>query len=194
MTAAEECANGFPEYTFIATKAMKTTNGERLNDGLSLLNPFGCDGTLSGLVLGVDVRTVTASRRQYPEISLWRPRESDDEDDDGNHDEYRLVQGSKRTVQLTPDNFSTSGAFEYVFDVPLDFRADDILGWMQPGDKASVVRMYTIDGSSFMLTRMIPRSMSTESISLEDSKSSNNVLLLYPVTGQFMHAPPTCKS
>ena len=181
MPAAEECANGFPDYNFIATKALKTTTGDRLRNYFSLLNPFTCSGTLTGLVLGVDVRTESDSRYLYPEISLWRPESTDDEEE---NQEYEIVKGSRRTVRLSPANFSTNGAFHYVLDVPLNFRADDILGWRQPEDKKSVVRMYTIDGSNFMLRRVIPEEFSSDSFTLEDSGSSNNVLLLYPVTSE----------
>lgn len=179
MPEAEECANGFPDLNFIATKAMKTTTGQKLTDDFSLLNAFTCEGTLTGLVLGVDVRTETASRCHYPEISLWRPEPDEEEDE-----EYEFVKGSKRTVRLTAANFSTGGAFDYALDVPLDFRANDILGWTQPDDKVSVVRMYTIDGSELMLKRLIPDHLSSESFRLEDPDSSKNVLLLYPVTSE----------
>ena len=181
MPAAEECVNGFPDYDFIATKALKTTTGDRLRSSFSLLNPFTCSGTLTGLVLGVDVRTESDSRRLYPEISLWRPESTDDEEE---NKEYEIVMGSRRTVRLSPANFSTNGAFHYVLDEPLDFRANDILAWSQPEDKRSVVRMYTIDGSDFMLTRVIPEDLSSDDFRLKDSESSNNVLLLHPVTSE----------
>ena len=149
----DECANGFPDMNLIKTRALETTTGEILEEGLSLLNAFTCNGTLTGLVLGVDVRTEAGSRSMYPQISLWRPQDAEELDEVND-----IVDGSTRTVQLTPANFSTSGAFDYTIAPPLDFQANDILGWTQPEEDESVVRMYTIDDSG-----------------------NSNVLLLYPV-------------
>ena len=176
VPVVDGCANGFPDTNLIVTRATKTTTGKKASTGLSLLNAFPCQGTVTGLVLGVDVRTVTNSRNTFPEISLWRPEDPDELDK-----EYDMVQGSTRTVQLTPSNFSTSGVFDYAIDPPLDFKADDILGWTQPGGGNSVVRMYTIDGKEFMIKRKVPDDVSSNSFDLDDSENSNNVLLLYPV-------------
>ena len=170
----DSCANGFPDMNLITTRALKTNTGKKLEQGLSLLNAFTCSGTLTGLVLGVDVRTETDSRSMYPQISLWRPEDEEKLDED-----YDIVQGSTRTVQLTPANFSTSGVFDYAIAPPLDFQVNDILGWTQPEGMKSVVRMYTIDGTE--ITRTIPDSVSSDSFSLDDSENSDEVLLLYPV-------------
>ena len=167
MTAAEGCANGFPDISVITAKASKTTNGAKLATSLSLSRSFTCSGTLTGLVLGVDVRTETASRSLYPEVALWRPTDSDD---DGGV--YEKVHRSERMVKLTAANFSTSGAFDYLIDPPLDFRSNDVLGWDQPDLVDSVVRMYTVD-----------RQVSSGS---DDDRRQTTipVLLLYPVTGE----------
>ena len=186
--AADKCVNGFPDLDLIITKASQNTDGARLMEGVLLLNAFTCSGTLTGLVLGVDVRTArrtetatrTAPRNQYPEIALWRP--VDPETLEG---EYNVVTGSKRIVFITPDNFSTSGVFEYALDVSLDFQANDILGWTQPENHRSVVRMYKIDGTSFMITGTIPESIQPNGeFTLASSKSSKEVLLLYPIFGK----------
>ena len=152
----------------ITARTSNTTSRPKLADGLSLLHSFSCSGTLTRLVLGVDVRTETASRSLYPEIALWRP--ASDSDDGGRV--YDKVHGTQRVMKLTAANFSTSGAFEYPIDPPLDFRSTYILGWDQPNFVESVVRMYAID-------------VKVSSGSDDDSKqATSSVLLLYPVTGE----------
>ena len=44
-------ANGFPDTNLIVTRATKTTTGEKASTGLSLLNAFSCQGTVTGLIL-----------------------------------------------------------------------------------------------------------------------------------------------
>lgn len=152
----------------ITAKGSKSTNGAKLAaDGVSLLPSFSCSGTLTGLVLGVDVRTETASRSLYPEVALWRSTNSDD---DGRA--YEKVHNSQRTVKLTAANFSTTGAFDYPIDPPLEFRSSDILGWNQPKLEDSVVRMYDFG-----------RQVSSDSDD-DGAQVPVSVLLLYPVTGE----------
>ena len=146
----------------ITAKASKTTSQVHTTSGVSRVTMFTCSGTLTSLVLGVDVRTETRTRNLYPKVSLWRPRE-----DDG----FVKVSGSGRTVRLTAANFSTSGAFEYTLDSPLPFRVSDILCWEQPELAKSVVRMYAME-----------RSVSSSSD--DDSTRDPSAALLYPVTGE----------
>ena len=155
--SGDGCAKGFPDMDLIIARGSKTTIGA-LTTGLSLLSAFTCSGNLTGLVLGVDVRTENETHDLYPEIFLQRLAESD-EPDGG----YDTVPDSVRTVRLTPANFSTSGAFDYTLDPPLEFENNDILTWNQPDLQKSVVRLYTVDGTE-----------------LQGSKS----LLIYPVTGE----------
>ena len=174
--AADGCASGFPDMNLITTKATKTASGAKPANGLSLLKPFSCRGKLTGLVLGVDVRTESETRYLYPKISLRRQKLSDDSDDTDDTDDSGgslvKVSGSQRTVRLTPGNISTSGAFDYPLDPPLDFRANDVLAWNQPDLEKSVVRMYTVN--------VLLISSSDD----DDSPSFKSVLLLYPVTGK----------
>ena len=161
------CVNGFPDMNLITTKASKTTDRVQMTSGLSVLKRFTCRGTVTGLVLGVDVRTETSTRSLYPEVSLWRPRDVE------NLDEGLVrVQGSDRTVRLTAANFSTSGAFDYPLDPPITFRANDMLAWKQPELTKSVVRMYVAEESI------------SSSSDDDSSQGSKPTLLLYPVTGE----------
>ena len=166
MVPAEGCVNGFPDVSLIKERASKSTSGaKRTKHEFSVVNRFICRGTLTGLVLGVDVRTETSHRNLFPEVSLWRIADSDESDDS-----YKLVSGSERTVRLTPANFSSSGTFHYSLDPPIEFRPNDLLVWEQPKDKKSVVRMYTIQRQ--------------DSYGSDNTKHSTTVLLLYPVTGE----------
>ena len=165
----EGCANGFPDLKLIAARTSETTSGAKYISGLVLLNLFTCNGTLTGLVLGVDVRTGTAMRNRYPEVSLWRSNDSVGESDE--FDDYEIVPGSERTVRITPANFSTSGVFEYHLDRSLEFQAYDVLAWKQPEPKQSVVRLFDTQRER-------------SSRSSKKTKRSNPVPLLYPITGE----------
>ena len=185
LAAGDQCVNGFPDMNLITALASQPTGaGEKLKNGLSLLNAFTCSGTLTGLVLGVDVRTETDNRDEYPEISLWRP-----EDPLSQNTAYSVVTGSERQVMLTPDNFNTSGVFEYALDdAPLNFQANDILGWTQPDDPKSVVRMYQVSGEASMITRPVPKGKVSTTFTLKPPKDfEDNVLLLYPIVGTGKH-------
>ena len=152
----------------ITAKGMQSTGKVKLASGSSLSHSFSCSGSLIGLVLGVDVRTKTASRSLYPEVVLWR--RLSDSDDDGLV--YEKVHNSQRMVKLTAANFSTTGAFDYLIDPPLEFHSSDVLGWDQPELVNSVVRIYAID----------------KQVSSDSDDDGQQVpfadLLLYPVTGE----------
>ena len=163
VIVAEGCAHGFPDINLISKRASKSASVvKRTKNELTPVNAFTCSGTLTGLVLGVDVRTETDSRNQFPAVSLWRWVDSDD--DEG----YVVVPGTTRAVRLTPANFSSNGVFHYSLDPPLVFEAYDILVWEQPKDWKSVVRMYTIERTDYP--------------SSDDTRHSSSVPLLYPVT------------
>ena len=162
----------------ITTKSLKSASvAKQADSGLSLLQPFTCSGTLTGLILGVDVRTESDTRNLYPNVFLLRQRSSgdsdvsDDSDDSGGS--LSKVPGSQRTVRLTPTNISTSGAFDYPLDPPLNFRTYDVLAWNQPALDKSVVRMYTVK---------VPFVSSSDDD--DDSTGFKSALLLRPVTGE----------
>lgn len=169
LIAVDGCANGFPDMNLITTKASRGTSQAQIvtANSVTRLNTFTCGGTLFSLLLGVDVRTETATRNLYPEIVLLKRRQTD-----SSAPIFQEVRGSARTVKLTAANFSTSGVFEYALDPPLDFQNSHILGWKQPELARSVVRMYTIFRQGF--------SRSSD----DDSQGSNNALLLYPIAGK----------
>ena len=165
MVTVEGCANGFPDVDLIITRASRApTQVTRTSSGFSLMNRFTCDGVITGVVLGVDVLTETATRNRYPEVALWRRRATE------SSNPYQKVAESGRTVRLTPANFSTSGVFEYTLDSPLAFSANDYLGWDQPTLTRSVVRMYQDPQES--------------TSSDDDDFREYSDLFLYPVAGE----------
>ena len=94
---------------------------------------FTCSGTITGFLLGVDVRTETADRVEYPTIWLWNKT---------NGTSYTRVADSSVKIILGPSNFSTDGVYQFSLTTPLQFTANQVLGIYQPHEDDSVVRFY----------------------------------------------------
>ena len=99
---------------------------------------FNCSGTITGFLLGVDVRTENGNRDEYPTIWLW---------DKTNETTYTRVVNSSVEIRLGPSNFSTDGVYQFTFSTPLQFNANEVLGIYQPVGGDSVVRFYYQDYS-----------------------------------------------
>ena len=99
---------------------------------------FTCSGTITGFLLGVDVRTETDSRVEYPTIWLWSKT---------SETTYTRVVDSSVEIILGPSNFSTDGVYQFTLSTPLQFTADQVLGIYQPNNNESVVRIYYQDYS-----------------------------------------------
>ena len=95
---------------------------------------FTCSGTITGFHLGVDVRTITDSRDEYPTIWLW---------DKTDETTYTRVVDSSVEIILGPSNFSTDGVYQFSLLTPLQFTANQVLGIYQPS--IGVVRFYYQD-------------------------------------------------
>ena len=143
---------------------------------------FNCTGSITSLLLGVQIRTVTSTgeptENPYPAISLWNP---------GVNDQlgpvYTKVHGSERSIVLGPSNFSTSGVIEYLLDPPIQFQDGNVLGWLQ---EEEVVRMYQIEKAGFT-TLTFPKSTSTVlDIVQESTIIVGETLVIHPVTGESM--------
>ena len=94
---------------------------------------FNCSGTITGFLLGVDVRTETNRRDEYPTIWLWNKT---------NETTYTRVDDSSIEIILGPSNFSTNGVSQFSLSTPLQFTANQVLGIYQPRHGNSVVRFY----------------------------------------------------
>ena len=94
---------------------------------------FTYSGTITGFLLGVDVRT---NRVEYPTIWLWNKT---------NETTYIRVVNSSIEIRLGPSNFSTNGVFQFSLSTPLQFTTNQVLGIYQPRHRDSVVRFYYQD-------------------------------------------------
>ena len=103
----------------------------------------GCSSTLTEVLVGVDIRTVTDNRNQYPRIEIWR--------ETGMH--YRGPRRSSE-LMLSPDNFTTNGLYRITLSISFNIREmsgrsntrEYRLGVYQPPDDRSVVRFYKVTG------------------------------------------------
>ena len=136
----------------------------------------GCSSTLTEVLVGVDIRTVTGNRNQYPRIEIWRetalfyiePKSSDSVE-----------------LRLSPHNFTTNGLYHYILPTPLTIERADReyrLGVYQPRDDRSVVRFYKVTGIG-----QIGRVVDNGNLIVKDPADGEIVLqtssiLIYPIT------------
>ena len=132
---------------------------------------FTCNGTLTSLLLGVDVRTVTDSRNQYPEVQTWRKNQTDSP--------YNYSMQDRREIRLAAGDFSPDGVLVYNLAPPMQFQSGDVLGVSQPRGMNSVVRLY-YDVSDSAPDAIQIRNNNPSSFAIV----SNQYILLSPVTGR----------
>ena len=132
-------------YELLAEKAQQIgvsrgdLDGNRLGSNRNSIMPsleFTCSGTITGFLLGVDVRTINDDRNEYPIIWLWSKT---------GETTYTRVNDSSVEIRLGPSNFSTDGIFQFNLSTPLQFTANQVLGIYQPRYIDSVVRFYYQD-------------------------------------------------
>ena len=114
-------------------------DGNRLGSDTDWIMPsleFNCSGTITGFLLGVDVRTETGNRDEYPTIWLWNKTDETT---------YTRVVDSSVEIILGPSNFNTDGVYQFSLSTPLQFTANHVLGIYQPNNGNSVVRFYYQD-------------------------------------------------
>ena len=91
---------------------------------------FTCSGSLTSLLLGVDVRP---GGSLYPEVQIWRKISGSSTNyDRQGHQEIRLAAG----------DFNPDGVLQYNLNPALLFQNGDVLGVWQPASSSSVVRLY----------------------------------------------------
>ena len=139
---AEGCANGFIQLDMLRTVAQKILDGSestnRLSNELRLIPDwnFTCNGTITSILLGADIRSSGVSL--YPEVQIWRRTDPSSPDR-----EYTIVWSEE--IKLDAGYFSPSGVLEYRLSNPFNFQAGDIFGVYQPSQSNSVVRIYYND-------------------------------------------------
>ena len=131
---------------------------------------FNCSSTnITSLILGIDVRVrFDGARYLFPSVQVFRSN--------GNP-----VTGSERTIYYSTSNVSTSGVFEYPLNPPISVMSGDLLAVSQPLQERSAVRVYYISGISF---RSRQQSFGSSNINLSISPTTNQLILVYPVTGK----------
>ena len=107
------CTEGFMDLSLLETKAADTsgTDVRNLAEGSDTKWGIGysftkstCTATLTGFLIGVDIRTETNIRNEYPKVEIWYKS--------GNY--YNNYSPEKSfTINLSPDNFTTSGFYYY---------------------------------------------------------------------------------
>ena len=135
---------------------------------------FICSTTITGIIIGVDVRTITNTRNSYPQLEIWSQLTTNI---------YGQVSSSIRTIQLQPDNFNTSGVYTYHFSQPLSVQFNDILGIYQPPHSESVVRVHyeSSSNTAYKLNRLTDSTVIITN-SLQASPQHLD-LIIYPLTG-----------
>ena len=185
--AAGGCANGFIQLDMLRTLAQKIPNGResnsRLNNELRLIPDwnFTCNGTITGFLMGADIRHVKGHRERYPEVQIWRRT-----DPSSLSREYYLE--SSEEIRLNAGYFSPSGVLEYHLNNPFNFEAGDIFGVYQPEESSGVVRIYYNHSD---ITAPVAYTLSTNSIgsTYDIDKNLTTVfqqfLLISPVAGKW---------
>ena len=183
----DNCLDGFIDYNLLQQKAsqIKIPNGygDLSNNTLSsdyyLLpnHEFICPSTISGFLLGVEVRN-DSSRDQFPSVSLYS------RDPGQGNERYSPVSDSNRTISVGANVFRSSGVYEYHLSSNLQFSENYILGVYQPPLDQSAVQLYYITESGSRLCRCTVRNsvrIRQDCVCQEDRS-----ILLLPITGEPM--------
>ena len=139
---------------------------------------FNCSGTITGFLLGVDVRTannpamnIMNIRNEYPTIWLWNKTDETT---------YTRVDDSSVEIILGPSNFSTDGVYQFSLSTPLQFTANQVLGIYQPRHGDSVVRLYR---QNYNGQNIYETDGDVNMYSLSNVIRTNRRPLVYPQTG-----------
>ena len=185
----ESCTEGFMSHDLLTAKAEQITSSLGLSVttlakarptrwifGSGFRSKSSCNSShvITGLTLGVDIRTVTESRNEYPLFEIWRVS-------NGSTDYFYKRQNF--SVVLTPANFSTNGTYRFMFPTPISFNSSTHLGIYQPANENSVVRFYTISQSIDIL-RVKNEDINNDPLaSSTDFRTQNFSVIMHPITG-----------
>ena len=174
---------GFMELSLLETKTGTNNNGQTTGLAESVETRWiiteedkrfsDCSSTLTEVLVGVDIRTVTDNRNQYPRIEIWR--------EGGN------VYSDPVSVELrlSPHNFTTNGLYHYTLSTPLTIERtnrDYRLGVFQPPDDRSVVRFYKVNGTG-QIGRVNDDDINKDKISKYNEITQEiSSILIYPIT------------
>ena len=181
-----DCTEGFMDYDLLEQKASQigTANGAATlsSNTLSMsteryyLMPslkFSCSGTISGFLLGVNVK-IGQDRDMFPNVTLYF-------NERGNM--YSRVLGSSRMIQIEANVFSSSGVYEYQLSNHLNFNENDVLGIYQPPSEQSVVELfYQPSPDDIFFTVSNPMTIQTRG----NNRLENRRVLLHPITSKLL--------
>ena len=177
----QKCAENFMDLSLVKYRAqnigIENLTGQYMaSNTLRVLweYQFNClSANITSLILGINIRRVTNFRRLFPSVQVFTQSKGS---------QYDLVTGSERIIYYTTSNVSTNGIFEYPLDPPIKVMNGDVLAISQPSKIASVVRVYYINGINF--SSSMEYLIGSETIDLNNSLVSNELLLVYPVTSK----------
>ena len=93
---------------------------------------FSCAGTITGFLLGVDVRHDGDKYDKFPQIILH----------DGNFSKFtHIPQSSRRAIELDFQS-KCNGLYKMKLKIPLTFTGGQFIGVNQPGSDKSAVQFY----------------------------------------------------
>ena len=183
----ESCTEGFMSHDLLTAKAEQITSSLGLSVttlaesrptrwifGSGFRSKSSCSNShvITGLTLGVDIRTVTESRNEYPLFEIWR------------RDSNSFNKQQNISVALTPANFSTNGTYRFMFPTPISFNSSTRLGIYQPANENSVVRFYTISQSIDIL-RVKNADINNDPLASSTDFRTQNFfnVIMHPITG-----------
>ena len=177
---SDGCTEGFIDIDLLRAKAeqIPNTQGMYSNNILDSNSRwffpslrFTCSTTIPGIIIGVDVRTITETRNCYPQLEIWSQQSTN------------MYDRTDTSIQLEPDVdiFNTSGMYTYQFSQPLSVQMNDILGIYQPPHNESVVRVHYESSSNIAYK---PDSLTATSVNVNSKADPQNLdLIIYPLTG-----------
>ena len=185
------CTEGFMDLSLLEAKFADTSGTVRNladeSDGkwgiaYSFIKSTCSTATLTGFHIGVDIRTETNTRNEYPKVEIWSY----------NGDYYNKYSPEKSfTINLSPDNFTTSGLYHYKLPTGVSVNENDRLVVYQPASDTSVVRFYRVTGS---WSDLIGRFNNINDDSVKVSGRGSDVtwsryrkILLEPILSMFHH-------
>ena len=189
--AGDSCTDGFMDLSLLETKAADTRTVRNLADesdgkwgiGYSFIKSTCSTAKLTGFRIGIDIRTEINTRNDYPKVEIWSY--------DGSH--YNKYSPEKAfTINLSPDNFTTSGLYYYNLPTGIPVISDDRLVVYQPASYTSVVRFYyRVTGSWYdLISRFNDINDNRVKVSGSDSdviRFRYHKILLEPILGMFHH-------
>ena len=187
--AGESCTKGFMDMDLLRSKSAQIrsppTSAQQLarNEAKKwiLHDKFSCRSTLIEVLIGVDIRTETSNRNQYPSVEIWHKK--------GRHSYEKYQTEKSFTINLTPDNFTTNGLYRYKLLTGLTVNRNDRLVVYQPAKDRSVVRFfYTETGEEMdkigLFDDIDANEIKTSGRNIDVTWYNEEKILLQPILGK----------